>query len=164
MPVLAEHGMTPLYGLSSTPTALPPLSVHVHPALLETEAAPCLAPDATAPAFGSGSTSAAPTHALDRDPHSLLLPWTLVVSSEPSRATYLAAFRTTEAPSTTITTTTGSVMVTSSMTAADASSFTPVPAIRLHLGTARDSAGQHSRLLEDSCTCGSVPVGDGVCP
>ncbi|KAF0934116.1 hypothetical protein E2562_022807 [Oryza meyeriana var. granulata] len=35
--MLAEHGMTLLYALSSSPTALSPLSVHVHPTLLETE-------------------------------------------------------------------------------------------------------------------------------
>ncbi|KAF0888447.1 hypothetical protein E2562_014258 [Oryza meyeriana var. granulata] len=75
VPVLAEHGMTPLYALSSSPTALPPSSVHIHLALMETEAAPHLAPDATAPAFGSGSTSvAAPTHAPAGGPYSPFLP------------------------------------------------------------------------------------------
>ncbi|KAF0917424.1 hypothetical protein E2562_017870 [Oryza meyeriana var. granulata] len=44
--------MTPLYALSSSPTALPPPSVRVYLALLEIEAAPRLVPDATAPAFG----------------------------------------------------------------------------------------------------------------
>ncbi|KAF0930333.1 hypothetical protein E2562_031995, partial [Oryza meyeriana var. granulata] len=34
----------------------------------------------------------------------------------------------------------------------------------LCLGTTRDGAGQHSRLLEDHCTCGPVPAGDSICP
>ncbi|KAF0926559.1 hypothetical protein E2562_026875 [Oryza meyeriana var. granulata] len=79
--VLAMHGMTPLYALSSSPIALPLPSVHVHTALLGTKTVPCLAPDKTAPGFGSGSTSAAaPTHALARDPHSSFLPGTLAAS------------------------------------------------------------------------------------
>ncbi|KAF0926184.1 hypothetical protein E2562_022021 [Oryza meyeriana var. granulata] len=34
----------------------------------------------------------------------------------------------------------------------------------LHLGITQDGTGWHSRLLEDCCTCGPVPAGDGVCP
>ncbi|KAF0905423.1 hypothetical protein E2562_004399 [Oryza meyeriana var. granulata] len=71
MPVLAKHAMALLYALSSSPMALPLPSVHVPPALLEMKAAPHLAPDATALAFGSGSTlAAALTHTPAGDPHS----------------------------------------------------------------------------------------------
>ncbi|KAF0902109.1 hypothetical protein E2562_012877 [Oryza meyeriana var. granulata] len=122
--------MTPLYALCSSPTALPPPSVHIHPTLLETKAAPRLAPDSTAPTFGLGFTSvAALTRAPARDPYSPFLPGTLAASGEPSRATYLAAFKTLEAPSTVITTTTGSVMVTSSNTIAGTGSSTPAMAL-----------------------------------
>ncbi|KAF0909848.1 hypothetical protein E2562_000162, partial [Oryza meyeriana var. granulata] len=116
-PVLAEHSMTLLYAVSNSPMALPPPSVHVHPALLETEAAPRLAPDATAPAFGSGSTSAATlTRAPAEDPY--------------SRSYQGCSQRQTpEAPSTAVTTTTGSTMVTSSTTIAGAGSSTPAPAL-----------------------------------
>ncbi|KAF0923096.1 hypothetical protein E2562_003320 [Oryza meyeriana var. granulata] len=34
----------------------------------------------------------------------------------------------------------------------------------LHLGTARDGAGQHTRLLEDRYMRGPVPAGDDICP
>ncbi|KAF0930574.1 hypothetical protein E2562_033572, partial [Oryza meyeriana var. granulata] len=47
----------------------------------------------------------APTRAPAGDPHSLFLPGTLVALGEPSRATYLAAFRTPEAPYMVVTTT-----------------------------------------------------------
>ncbi|KAF0922436.1 hypothetical protein E2562_035041 [Oryza meyeriana var. granulata] len=62
-----------------------------------------------------------------------------------------------------VTTTTGSVLVTSPTTASSTGSSTPVPAPRLHLGTTQDSAGQHSHLPKDRCTHGPVPAGDGIC-
>ncbi|KAF0921545.1 hypothetical protein E2562_009286 [Oryza meyeriana var. granulata] len=131
---MAEHDMTPLYALSSSPTTRPPPLVHVHPALLEIEVAPSLASDASAPAFGSGSTlAAALTHDFGGSFHDHHHLYRLRDGDEfhhcsRHRFVYTRASN------------------------------------GFRLGTVRDGAGQHSRLPKDYYMRGSVPSRDGVCP